>query len=364
MRSNKVVLFGLLVLFGCGSQKNKISRGYDATAVLLHLNTTKQSDSIGFNLVQSIPELLYPRLLTGDLALWENSQKRLIVGSKQLQLLEKKAMMPFVRSNDLFIHEYWNLSQKNFDFIVQGFTFTGKNKNGQTLTYGYVDAVDIINLMKSEYIPTNANGPGLVTYWDALHTKDFNFNLVQFGSNNFKTNPQLSFKLQYQAIKDPKVFRKFHTSENTKTITYRALSPLINSNSENKSLYSAIEKAVNNNKQAILNAGGDNHFSHIIFAPWKVEQITVKEKWSKYKNIHFQELISVELFIDKHAITLTKKQLEEINTTINLQGLEEYLSEKRFSFMLEEINNQEIQPQQSEKYYQALLTKNWNKITL
>jgi hypothetical protein len=202
-----------------------------------------------------------------------------------------------------------------------------------------------------------------MTYWDALHTMNFNFNLVQFGSNTFSANPLISTKLQYQATNDPKVFRKFHTSETTKTITYRVLSPLINSNSENKSIYSAIEKAVNDNKQTILNAGGDSHFSHIILAPWKVEQITVKEKWSKYKKIHFQELISVELFIDQHAITLTKKQLEEINTTINLQGLEEYLSEKRFSFILENINSQEIQPQQSEKYYQALLTKNWNKIT-
>ncbi len=353
-----------MLTVGCGISKNSLPKTYSTTPVLLHLSQVKQADSIGFNLVKSLPELLYPRLLTGDLALWVDSDKRLVVGSQQLQLLEKNARTPFVSSKDLFIHEYWNLFKNNFDFMVRGFSFTGVDKSGKTINYGYVDAADIVNLLKTEFIPTNANGSSQLTYWDALHTMDFNFNLVQFGPHKFTTNPQMSFKLRNQAISDPKVNRKFHTPANTKTIVYKVLSPTINSNRENKAFYAAIEKAVNDNKQAILNAGGDSHFSHIIFTPWKVEQITVNEKWSKYKDIPFQELISIELFIDKHAITLTKQQLEEINVTINLQGLEEYLSEKRFSFLLENINSQEIQPQQSERYYEALLNKHWNKITL
>jgi hypothetical protein len=119
---------------------------------------------------------------------------------------------------------------------------------------------------------------------------------------------------------------------------------------------------VNENKQAILNASSSSYFKDIMFLPWKIDNITVTEQWSKYKNISFQELLSVELFIDKKAITLSKKQLEELNVKINLQLLEEYLSEKRFSFLLEKINDQEIAPQQSENYYQALLTKPWNNI--
>ncbi len=70
----------------------------------------------------------------------------------------------------------------------------------------------------------------------------------------------------------------------------------------------------------------------------------------------------MKLFIDKSRIILTKKQVEELGIKINFQGLEEYLSEKRFSFLLEKINDQEILPQQSETYYKKLLTKDWNHI--
>jgi len=97
--------------------------------------------------------------------------------------------------------------------------------------------------------------------------------------------------------------------------------------------------------------------------PWRIDQISILEKWSKYKNIPFQELVSIELIIDKQVITLSSKQLEELAITINLQSLEEYISEKRFTFLLEEINTQEIAPQQSETYYKALQTNPWNKIT-
>ena len=363
MRLYKGILMSIILLIGCAVNKNGLPNGYDTTAVLLHLADNKQVDSIGFNLVKSIPELLYPRLLTGDLAIWEDSDKRTVVGSEQIIRLEKRATTPFVRGSDLFIHEYWSLFKKNFDFSIHGFTFSGKAKTGDVINYGYVDIKDVESLLKTEFVPTNANGPSRLTYWDALHSMKFSFNLVQFGGEKFQKYPRLSSLLQYQAVEDKKIYRELSSIENDKDIKYRVLSPDIILNEENKAFYSALQTAINDNKQIVLNAGGDSYFSHILFKPWEIKQVVVKEHWSKYKNIPFQQLISLELFIDKHAITVTKQQLEEMNVKINLQGLEEYLSEKRFEFLLEDINYQEIQPQQSERYYKALQTRDWNKIT-
>ena len=135
------------------------------------------------------------------------------------------------------------------------------------------------------------------------------------------------------------------------------------SNIENKNFYNIFNESINNNKQAVLNNSLSDHFQTILFVPWEIDQISILEKWSKYKNIPFQELVSIELIIDKQVITLSSKQLEELAITINLQSLEEYISEKRFTFLLEEINTQEIAPQQSETYYKALQTNPWNKIT-
>lgn len=362
-------LYRFIVILCCGlltacisTRPASLPNSYDVTPVLLHAASAKQADSIGFNIVRSLSELFYPRILTGDLPLWENSDKKIIVGPQQMLKMEKGSISPFVSGTDLFVHEYWQLFKRNFDFTVQGFTFTGKDKSGGTINYGYIDGPDVISLLKSEYIPTNVNGPAKLTYWNALHSNTFGFNLVQFGSDNFKNNPKRSAALQYQALYDRRVFREFYVPENTKKIVYRVLPPAINTNKENKAFYQAIEKYVNANKQTILNAGGDEYFSHIYLKPWKVENITVKESWGKYKSIPIQNLEEIELFIDKHAISLSIDQLREMAAQVNLQGLEEYVSEKRFDFLLEKINDQEIQPQKSEELYTALLNKPWNKI--
>lgn len=352
----------VVFIMACTSLKNGLPSSYDATPVLLHAASAKQADSIGFNIVRGLSEFLYPRILTGDLPLWENSDKRLIVGPQQMLKMEKSAKSPFVSGSDVFIHEYWQLFKRNFDFTVQGFSFTGIGKDGKTINYGYIDGPDVISLLKSENIPTNVNGPANLTFWDALHSNTFGFNLVQFGEENFRNNPRLSPALQYQALYDTKVFREFYTLENTKSLMYRVLPPNINTNKENLAFYQAIEKYVNNNKQTILNAGGDEYFSHIFLKPWKVENITVRESWEKYRNIPLQKLDGIDLFIDKHTISLTSEQLLEMAVKINLQGLEEYLSEKRFDFLLEQINDQEVQPQKSEILYKGLINKPWNKI--
>ena len=364
MRLYKGIVLGLIsILVGCiPSKRNTVPKSYDVTPVLLHARSAKQADSIGFNIVQGIAELLYPRILTGDIPLGEHSSKRLVVGPTQMLKMEKRAANPFVSGTDIFIHEYWKLFKRNFDFSVQGITFTGMGKDGKIIDYGYIDGPDIISLLKSEHIPTNVNGPATLTFWDALHSNTFGFNLVQFGANNFKNNPRMSPALKHQALYDKRIYREFYELENTKQIMYRVLPPSINSNKENAAFYTAIEKYVNANKQTILNAGGDAYFSHIFLKHWTIENITVKESWSKYKNIPLQNLDELILFIDKHAITLSTEQLREMTVQVNLQGLEEYLSEKRFDFLLEQINNQEIQPQKSEVFYEALLRKPWNKI--
>ncbi len=361
MHLNKIIILFTLLLISCKAT-NSLPKNYEYTPVLLYLSNDKQPDSIGFNLVKSIPELVYPRIISGDLAIWENSDKRLVVGAQNFIEKEKTALSPFVRSDEIFIHEFWQLFKRNFEFGIQGFTFTGKTKAGKLMNYGYIDAKDVIDLMKNNKIPCNANGTSELTYWDALHSNIFQFRLVQFGKNDFKSNLRMSPALQYQAIYDPKIFHEFTAIPAVKSLEYKVLTPSINYNIENATIYNALEKYVNDNKQTILNATSVDHFYNIMFLPWKIDNISFEEKWSLYKDIPFQELINMKLFIDKHEIILTKKQVEELGIKINFQGLEEYLSEKRFSFLLEKINDQEILPQQSETYYKKLLTKDWNHI--
>lgn len=361
MHSCKTILL-ILILLGSCKTKSGLPRNYDFTPVLIHLDANKQADSLGFNLAEAIPELLYPRILTGDLALWENADKSAIKGPKKLRALEKIATQPFVRSNNLFIHQYWQIFKRNFEFGIQGFSFSGESQSGTVINYGYVDAPDLIALLKSEFVPTDANGSSDITYWDALHTMMYDFSLIQFGNNNFKQDARISAELQYQAIHDPQVYRKFTRIPERKKISYKVLNPEISTNPENSVVFDKLQQYVNNNKQTILNASNSDYFKEHMSEPWPINGITVVEEWEKISSLPLQKFESITLFIEKEGITLTSSQLDEMGIQINLQGFVEYLSEKRFSYLVEQVNEEEILPNNSEKTYQSLLKNDWNKI--
>ena len=360
MRLSKKIVF-LILLAGCASG-SKVPKSYDFTPALLHASASLQSESIGFNIVNEIQALVYPRLLTGDLPLWENSEKKIQISKERFIQLETSANRPFVASNDLFIHEAWQIFKRNFEFGILGFSFTGVTKTGTKINYGYIDAADVIDLMRVQKIPNNANGNSSLTFWNALLSNTFQANLVQFGKNHFKSNPQLAFEIKSQAMENPKVYRNFYTISEEKEIEYRILSPTINSSAENELVYKILERAINSSKQIVLNATKNNYFTYLTTKTWQIENISVTETWTKKDKIPFQQLKAIELFIEGQTVYLTSDNLAELNVKINLQGLEEYLSEKRFNFLLQRINNQEITPREAENFYKALKNNPWNKI--
>lgn len=349
-----------LVIASC---KSTVPIGYDYTPVLLHLDKNKQADSIGYNLAGEIPKLLYGKILSGDIALWGSADKKVQINAEAFLAMEKTAKYPFVESENFFIHQVWRIYKRNFSFGVLGFSFTGESRSGRKINYGYIDATDVIALMRDRNIPSNANGTAYLSFWDALHSMNYNFNLVQFGKDDFRKDPLRSFALKDQAISSKKTKRKFYQIRLDKEIEYRILPPNINSNENNKVLYAGLEKFINDNKHIILNAGGSDYLSHITTNTWKIDNIIVTEKWSKFNNLPFQELLKIQLFIQGKPIVLRKSDLEEMDLKINLQGAEEYLSGKAFDFVIQRINSQEINAKDSEKFYTALLSKQWNKIT-
>ncbi len=361
MRMHSIKILALcLILFAC---KSRLPNAYDYTPVLLHLDKYNQHDTLGFNLATEIPKLLYSRILSEDIALWASPSKQIKIDKEDFLRMEKSASVPFVESQHFFIHEVWRIYKRNFNFGVLGFSFTGESRTGRKINYGYVDANDVILLMRSRNIPSNANGSSDLSYWDALHSMNFDFDLVQFGKEDFKENLIRSFQLEDQALKNPKIRRKLTTIPKKKRIEYRILNPKLNSNPENKILYNAFEQFVNDNKQIILNAGGSDFLSHLMFVDWKIDQVVVTEQWTRFNKLPFQELQQIQLFIEGKPIGLLRADLEELDVKIKLQGVEEYLSGKEFSFNLLKINDQEIQPQESDDFYRALWENDWNKLS-
>ena len=350
------LIFILIIggFWGCKTKSNLPSK-YEMEPVLLHLASVDQPDSNGFNLVSSIHKLIYPRIQNGDIALWKTSKKKELVSKSQFLKLELLNKTSFVNNNDVFIHEYWQLIGKEFDFLVRGFSFVGKSSIGEPVSYGFVDAADVIGILKSIKIPTTHQGPCDLSYWNAIHSKLFDFNVVQFGKKDFKSNPELSVLLKNQSCYSKSIERNFYKPEKSKRVAYKIISPTINSNSENFKIYKEIESGINDNKQVILNINKKSIEPQDIIKPWLINSIRVIEKWSTYKNIPLQELEYLFLEVNGKNYKLNKQQIEEIGFSINLQGISEYLSEKNFDFIIEKVNSETIPPQKSEIMYAKLL---------
>jgi hypothetical protein len=352
----------ILIAILASSCRSGVPYSYDYTPTLLHVNSYKQHDSIGFNMATELPKLLYSKILSGDVPIWDSPDKQVRVEKGDFMEMEQRARVPFVENPDLFIHQVWNLYKRSFSAGTMGFTFTTVGKDNSRISYGFVDAADVIVLMKDRNIPCNANGTHELSYWNALESMRFEFNLVQFGNNDFKDNPLKSFKIKDQAIKHKRIHRSFYAMPLTKEIEYKVTDPAITSNKENKILYDAINKAINDNKQIVLNAGGASFLSHLVMANWKVDQVIVVEKWTKQPYLPLQELREIKLFINGGLIRLGPSQIKDMGMRITFQQPEEFLSGKSFNFIVQRINSQEIAAHESEQYYNALLTQDWNKI--
>src|SRR6188768_3959931 len=81
--------------------------------VLLFLSTYDQDDSLGFNLVQSLPEFVYDQIIDGRVKLWDSPKKEDRIEPKTLMQIEKYAQTSFKVTNQLFIYEKWIRDRKS-----------------------------------------------------------------------------------------------------------------------------------------------------------------------------------------------------------------------------------------------------------
>ena len=135
--------------------------------VLLFVSTYDQDDSLGFNLVESLPALVYGFIIDGKVTLWDSPKKEDKIEPKTLLQIEKYAQTSFKVTNQLFIYEKWIKDRKNFSIETVGFYFSSKKPDGEEVAYGYVDYAELDSVLEFTLIPSNADGNCNMTFGDA-----------------------------------------------------------------------------------------------------------------------------------------------------------------------------------------------------
>lgn len=357
----------LLALLCCGGSLMGFSKsqGFDYTRAMIHLSRASQHDSIGFNLVKELPELVYPRIKSGEITLWDSPSKKIRINQLVLIDIERGSGTSFLETKHLFIHEYWKLFKKDFEFNVVGITFSNKSKSGEDVVYGFLDIQDVLTLLKGSIIPTNANGEAGITYWDALMSKSYNFNLVQFDDSNFEKNPKGSLKMVDKIFNNPKIETNRVQFDGEKEIVYE-ITRLDNPSFDNDLLINQLNTHFNNNKQDFYNLGGNLIHSHLnTTAKINVTKLIVCETWSKTEDgILKYEFKWVDIYVDHQPMKRLKSaDLEQLNVSIKFMDFKDFILAKSFLFSITAVNHETIHQNESSYIYNALKSRPWNQIT-
>lgn len=339
--------------------------GFDYTPALIHLSAADQHDSIGFNLVEDLPEAVYDKVLNNEIALWDSPKKNIRITKSTLQNLEKNSNTSFKDLNNLFIHEIWKLFRKDFEFTIVGITFS-TTKHGKEVVYGYMDLKDIYRFIESRQIETNANGPGSLTYLQALNSKLFNFDLVQLGDNDFKKKPQKSWKIVDHIFNNSKMKTNCFVPVPEKEVVYQ-IAPVDHSDYDNQLLLNKLSEYLTKNKQVFYNYGGDMIYSHLdADQKINVTKVVVCEGWSKKEGVLAYRFKWIDIYVDDKVMKRIRadKIDETLDFLIKFTNFKDFILAKSFLIQIQSVNDERVDLNRSTEMYNALATHPWNKVSI
>lgn len=333
---------------------------YRDVPVLTHLGKAEQKDTFGFNLVEAIPQLIYNLIRDNKVTLWDSPKKTIKIGFDALTNIEKNSKSSFVQTGDLFMNEVWSSNRKRTTFNIIGFSFINKSGRADRVSYGYIDFEDIYQILADSSIATNANGAFNTSFVEALYSRNYHYNVVQFGDDNFKDNLLKAIQIKEKAFGGKKKIVNKVQLPLLKKIEYEVIKA-----DRGQLLYNGIEDFFTTYPEFFFNHGGYKIFNHyqqnFMFSISKIE---VVELWEKKEGLTLQSpLFLIIYFGDVAMPPININDFAKYGLKVDFTDLATMLKNKGFNYLLTKINKQEIPPAQSGKYIRALENYFWTQIT-
>ena len=350
----------MFLLFSFNAEAKKL---YTEVPVLIHLARAEQEDTFGFNLVEHLPSLIYKGIIDGKITLWDSPKKQIAISPEALKNIESSNSVSFAKTGNLFFNELWTSSPRKTEFVVLGLSFLSESPKGK-ISFGFVEILQALPLL-SQTIPTNVNGPAQISYIDAIYSRRYHFNLLQFGSRDFSSNPSSSFTIKKDAFYSKKKVSGLYKPKNTKMVTFVIEKNLSESDDPGSNCLHSIEKFLNDNKEILFNIGGDKHFDfQNRLLDITITRIEVTEIWEKQGNQIVYSPYSVKIFANNKPMNiLTFEEVAKWQLLINFKTLEDVLLEKAFNFSLYKINRDLIPYTESAVYLKALREYKWTQVS-
>lgn len=352
----------LILLLFFSSLKNLSA--YTDKPVLVNLNVARQSDTMGFNMAHELIEFFYNMVQDNKAKLWNSPRKEFVISFEALQGIERSSGTLFKESLDVFLHEFWTSSRNKTSFTIVGVSFINSGKNGK-VSYGYIDLSECWNYVVAFKINTNVNGPASLSMNNALYSRNYNFNVVQFGKRNFVKNPEDAIKTRDKAFFSNRRVEGLYTIPLTKDIFYY-IDPDMNDDREiGNVLFRNIQDYLNNNKEVLFNIGGANYFDYKTFkSEIAVTRIEINETWTKKDNYIDYQIKNIVIYVNNKKLDpVSLDVLMSWSLLYNFKTVEDVLKEKKFRFTLTRLNNTYVSELDSPKFIKSLDKYSWTQVS-
>jgi hypothetical protein len=341
-----------------------ILRAYTEVPALLHLDISKQQDTFGFNLTAKLPAFLYSLIEQEQISLWDSPKKRVRISRESLAAIEKGSGTEMSKTHHLFLYELWSSTRNQTNFVILGFGFVNDGKSGK-VSYGYIDAQEAFPFLVKSAIEVNVNGPSKLSYWQAVTSRRYHYNLVQFGKKNFETESEKSFQIRDHAFSAKKEIQGLYHIPNNKNVQY-FIEPDPNDSLEiGHEFFLQIQTYLNNNREILLNIGGSRYYDYRYRSEAVVTRIEINETWTKTRFGFVQyDINAITIFINNRKLDpISLDLLMGFGILYQFKTAEDVLKEKKFRYVLTRMNNTLISEYDSEKYLKALTKYSWTQVS-
>ncbi len=351
-----------LFVFLIASQLN----AYTDKPVLIHMDKHKQIDTMGFNMPDEIVRNVYQLIVENKIKLYLSPKKEGVITLSALRGLESGAGTTFEKVKDVFFHEFWTSNWKSTTFTAVGISFVSTSKRGEKVSFGYVDLKEAWPYLSKTYVYMNENGCYDLTVAQAIYTRKYNYNVVQFGRKQFEKKHENSFKVKNKAFNGKKELKALVIPRRSKKVRYLIEQQISNELEMGNIIYTNISTFLNNNKEIILNLGGTRFIDPKNMASdVAVTRIEVVEEYSRIGGSDLNtEVRQIQIFVNNQPLDpVDLNTFLSWNIIFNFNSIEDVLREKKFKYKMQELNSVPISENESDWYFIALQNADWSKIT-
>ena len=332
--------------------------------VLLFLNTYDQDDSLGFNLVQSLPEFVYDQILDGKVTLWDSPKKEDRIEPKTLMQIEKYAQTSFKVTNQLFIYEKWIRARKSLAIQTIGFYFSSKKPDGEEVAYGFVDYEELDSVFQFTLVPSNADGNCSMTYDDVLKQKLYSYNIVQYGGKRVESVAE-AIEVKNE-IKPLLPLKDWSEKDDCKSVNYMIEDSAASKDAafiESRRFLAAVTKYLTETPELFLNIGGDKLTNDPSKFKMTVNKVEMEEYWIRKEDNIDYSLYSMVIYVNNNPLNaLSLDEIQQLDFLIGFRSVNDFLKEKEFYFRILRINSQEIPAEKSAAYLNGIRELRWSHL--